>query len=49
VAAAWTVRNHTLKALRAARTARGGRIADLREISKIPCFFVLYFLMIWAR
>jgi hypothetical protein len=31
VAAAWTVRSHTLKAPRAARrTARGGRIGDLR-------------------
>jgi hypothetical protein len=28
----WTVRSHTLKAPRAARTARGGRIGDLREI-----------------
>jgi hypothetical protein len=35
VAAAWTVRSHTLKAPRAARTARGGRIEDLREIGRI--------------
>jgi hypothetical protein len=32
VAAAWTVRSHTLKAPRAARTARGDRIENLREI-----------------
>jgi hypothetical protein len=43
VAAAWTVRSHTLKAPRAARTARGGRIGDLREISKIHFFFFNFF------
>jgi hypothetical protein len=39
VAAAWTMRSHTLKAPRAERTARGGRIADLRKISKKNIFF----------
>jgi hypothetical protein len=37
VAAAWIVRSHKLKAPRAARTVRGGRInriKDLREIFK---------------
>jgi hypothetical protein len=39
VAAAWTVRSHTLKAPRAARTARGGRIEDFkgnRQIAQDP-------------
>jgi hypothetical protein len=43
VAAAWTVRNHTLKAPRAAWTARGGRIGDFPEIfgkKKIPIFLI---------
>jgi hypothetical protein len=40
VAAAWSVRSHTLKAPRAARTARGGQIGDLREISKKKQIFV---------
>jgi hypothetical protein len=43
VATAWTVRSHTLKAPRAARTARGGRIEDLREIKKKNVFFVFLF------
>jgi hypothetical protein len=45
VAAAWTVRSHTLKAPRAARTARGGRIGDLREkfLLKKKQFFFLVF------
>jgi hypothetical protein len=43
VAAAWTVRSHTLKAPRAARTARGGRIGDLREIKKKTVFFIFLF------
>jgi hypothetical protein len=54
VAAAWTVRSHTLKEPRAARTARGGRIGDLREIFtkkyiyiyKIPIFS--YFCTGWT-
>jgi hypothetical protein len=42
VAAAWTVRSHTLKAPRAARTARGGRIGDLREILKKKTVFFIF-------
>jgi hypothetical protein len=42
VAAAWTVRSHTLKAPRAARTTRGGRMGDLREISKKKCFVFIF-------
>jgi hypothetical protein len=50
VAAAWTVRSHTLKAPRAARTARGGRIGDLQEIFLKKKHFFLFFgyLMFWA-
>jgi hypothetical protein len=40
VAATWIVRSHTLKAPRAARTARGGRTADLREISRNRFLFL---------
>jgi hypothetical protein len=42
VAAAWTVRSHTLKVPRAARTARGGRIGDLREIKKKNSIFFIF-------
>jgi hypothetical protein len=43
VAAAWTVRSHTLKAPRTARTGRGGgRIWDLREILKIQYTVFFY-------
>jgi hypothetical protein len=43
VAAPGTVRSHMLKAPRAARTARGGRIGDLREILKKKSFFLICF------
>jgi hypothetical protein len=45
VAAAWTVRSHTLKAPRAARTARGGRIGDLQEINKKQFFFFFFYFL----
>jgi len=49
VAAAWTGRRHTLKAPRAARTARGGQIGDLREIFKKYKFpFFSYFCTGWT-